>query len=75
MNRRSRLVCLFLLALLLAPAGAVSPQPQEEHQDTCDRCSASLCGCRQAPAGCSLSASCSCPSSGDCTVTCSYSCT
>lgn len=74
MNRRRLFSLVLALTLLLVPAGLVSPQPQEEHQDTCDRCSASLCGCRQAPAGCSLSASCSCPSSGDCTVTCTYQC-
>lgn len=74
MTRPRLFACLVVLTLLLAPAAPVSPQPEEEHQDTCDRCSASLCGCRQAPAGCTLSASCSCPSSGDCTVTCTYQC-
>lgn len=37
-------------------------------------CGEKLCGCAPPSAGCSLTASCSCPTSGDCTQSCLYHC-
>ncbi|HEX2253276.1 MAG TPA: hypothetical protein VHQ65_08410 [Thermoanaerobaculia bacterium] len=42
--------------------------------DACETCSRNNCGCPGPSGGCSLSASCTCPSSGDCSVTCVYQC-
>lgn len=37
-------------------------------------CGEKLCGCAAPSAGCSLLATCSCPSTGDCTRECTYRC-
>lgn len=37
-------------------------------------CGVALCGCAAPSNGCSLVASCSCPSSGECTESCQYNC-
>jgi hypothetical protein len=73
-SRRRVFGSLLVLSLLLLPAGPVSPQPQEENQDVCDSCSEDKCGCGGPSAGCTLTASCTCPSNGNCSVTCTYQC-
>lgn len=72
-------VLLLAWVLLLGLAGTEALaqfQQTEDHGGTSGscRCGEDLCGCARPLAGCTLSASCSCPSSGECTQSCTYNC-
>jgi len=81
-KRLSSIVGLLLMGsvLLLGFAGSdahalfgQSEDPGGSGTGAC-HCGEALCGCKAPYAGCALTASCSCPSSGECTQTCTYHC-
>lgn len=63
-----------LLGFAGSDALALFQQTEDHGSGGGCHCGEKLCGCASAPAGCSLVATCSCPSSGECTQRCTYDC-
>ena len=64
-----------MLGLVGTDASAfLQKSPEPNTGGTGCHCGEKNCGCAAPTAGCTLKASCSCPSSGECTQTCEYFC-